>query len=212
MKSTSMDSPSGPAYSDDQVLAAIRSTDHSGQGALQWFFGQVKDYARGYLTGKYPNLTGAEWDTVFSNTDVRLLRRVRNGLTLESGTRLSSYYVSVADFAALDVIRERPKAHDSGPLEADLVEPPRIVEDMESSERSAAIRKWLMAVIGNEDQVKVLLLFTKGYSHQEIMGYTHYDSEGACRNALLKGKKKIAQYLLAHPDQAQAIRSLLTDK
>ena len=110
MKPRSINNPTGQAHSDKQVIEAMLATDHAGQKALQWFLEQVKGYARGYLQKKYPHLNELEWETVFSNRDVTLVRRFRKGLCLESGTRLSSYYVAVADFAALDLIRSKDES------------------------------------------------------------------------------------------------------
>lgn len=192
-------------------MQAIREEEQAGQQALRWFLEQVKDYALGYLQRKYPHLTAADWAIVLANANLTLVQRVRKGLQLKAETRLSSYYVSVADFATLDFIREyQEEVTDDDIPEA--VEPPLILAEMAARERAEAIRKWLIAVIGNEQQVQVLLLHTRGYSHQDIVAFTDYDSEGATRNALLKGKKKIARYLLQHPEQAQKIRSLLLDK
>ena len=213
MKTKSMHNPVGQAYSDKQVITAISAVDHAGQKALQWFLEHVKEYARGYLIKKYPHLNELEWETVFSNTDIKLVNRFRKGLSLEPGTRLSSYYVAVADFAALDVIRTRNKFNERArEKQAEVVDPPQILSDMEALDRAKSIRNWLESVVKHKEQVTVLLLFTKGYSHKEIIEFTHYDSEGACRNALVKGKQKIAKYLIEHPKQAQYIRSLLTDK
>jgi len=211
MKPNASHHPSGPAYNDEQVIQAIREEEQAGQQAFRWFLEQVKDYALGYLQRKYPHLTTADWETILANANLTLVQRVRKGLQLQAETKLSSYYVSVADFATLDFLRDRQKgiAEDEIP---DAVQPPQIVEEMEARERAEAIRQWLTQVIGNEQQVQVLLLHTRGYSHQDIVAVTDYDSEGATRNALLKGKQKIARYLLRHPEQAQHIRTLLLDK
>ena len=67
----------------------------------------------------------------------------------------------------------------------------------------------LVDITKNEDQVQVMLLFSKGYSYKEIVRKTNYKSEGACRNAYGKAKKKIAEYIIANPKKGQELRSLL---
>jgi len=82
----------------------------------------------------------------------------------------------------------------------------------EKAERAQLIRKKLEQITGNAEQVKVLLLLTKGYSYKEIVQQTTYLSDGACRNACLKGKKKIAAYIVAYPEEGKQLKNWLIGK
>lgn len=209
MKTNPFHDEFGSVYTDEQVLEAIRSGNDHGQLLLKWFFSHVRDYAAGYLSKQYPGLDPAEWDVVFANTNLRLITRVRKGLSLQDNTRLATYYTSVARFAALDFIQERKAQQQEIQGEQEPVEAPVAEQHIEQTERAQLIQDWLNRVIGNEEQVKVLLLQTKGYSFREIVARTAYQSEGACRNALGKGKEKVAKYLLDHPKEAAQLRALL---
>jgi len=208
MESNPFHSVSGPVYSDRQILDAIQSGNDHSQLVLKWFFGHVQEYALGFLRRQYPNLDPVEWDVVFANTNLKLISRVRKGLVLSTDTRLSTYYVSVAKFAALDFVRERQPDH-LPVQEGDLREGPKIMDQLDEEDRSRYVRDWLYRVLQNTEQVQVLLLQTKGYSYREIVDQTNYSSEGACRNALLKGKQKISAYLLDYPQEANKLRALL---
>ena len=70
----------------------------------------------------------------------------------------------------------------------------------------------LVDITKNEDQVQVMLLFSKGYSYKEIVLKTNYKSEGACRNAYGKAKKKVVEFILANPQKGQELRRLLISK
>jgi len=41
---------------------------------------------------------------------------------------------------------------------------------------------------------------------------TEYKSEGACRNAYLKAKKKIIAYITQYPEQGKRLKKLLQDQ
>lgn len=202
--------PSGhDAYSDEQVLHALRSGSDRNHLVLKWFFNQARAYALGYLQKKYPDLNAPEWDVVFANVNLKLITRVRNGLQLTDNTRLTTYYTSVAKFAALDFLADRKATAYVG-VEADQVqEKPKVLGQLEDSDRSRQIQAWLQRIVGNEEQVKVMLLQAKGYSFKEIVALTSYHSAGACRNAVLKGKNRVSEYLAAHPAEAEKLRALL---
>ncbi len=211
MESNPFHSTSGPAYSDRQVLDAIQSGNDHGQLVLKWFFGHAQEYARQFLRKQYANLDSPEWDVIFANTNLKLIKRIRNGLELSGTTKLATYYVSVAKFAALDYVREQREDH-LPVREDDRLEQPQVEIRLEAEERSRYVREWLSNVLQNAEQVKVLLLQTKGYSFREIVERTDYNSEGACRNALLKGKQKISTYLLENPEESAKLRALLLDQ
>ena len=57
-----------------------------------------------------------------------------------------------------------------------------------------------------------MLLNAEGLSYKEILPETNYESEAACRNALVKGKKKIATYLQNNPKTAEILKKLLKNQ
>lgn len=198
------------AYDDAEVLEAIK-TDHS-QGALilAWFFDFARTYARRYLARKYPEFDENTWDSVFANVDIKFVSRLRKGIELQEGTKLTTYYTSIAKFAALDQLSERKVANFTKEVEDhQAVAPPDVETQMEREEQQELIREWLHQIIGNDQQVAVMLLQAEGLSYREILDLTDYQSEGACRNAVVKGKKKIAQFLLDFPEAAVQLRSIL---
>lgn len=212
MQSDKTSARAGHGADDQQILAAIR--DHRGAGSrlLTTFFQGARNYALCYLRNQYPDLDESAWETIFTNVDVKLVTRVRKGLELKEGTRLTTYYTSVAKFAALDFVRDRQRAQSHEEvLPNQAIEPPAIEGKMEQEERSQRIRQWLEEVISNQDQVEVLLYHTQGYTYKEIVGLTNYRSEGACRNAWVKGKKKITEYLMEHPEAVRVFRKLLQE-
>jgi len=209
MKPNPWHSSSEPAYSDQQVLEAIREDEGRGSLVLKWFFGQIKVYALGYLTREFPRIETMEWDAVLANTNLKLVSRVRRGLQLEADTQLATYYVSVARFATLDLIREQKETAHQEVSETDLKAEPRILDQLEQKDRARYIRDKLVRIVENEEQVSVLLLQAKGYSFRDIVAKTSYQSEGACRNAALKAKQKISSYLVEHPQEAANLRALL---
>lgn len=209
MKANPLHSRSKEAYTDQQVFEAIRNSGDQSQLILKWFFAYVRAYSLRYLAKKYPELEAPEWDVVFAHTNLKLITRVKKGLVLEKETKLSTYYTSVANFAALDFVRDRQENTELLVENHPAVQDPVVIGSMERKERAVQIRDWLTKVVGYEDQVTVMLLHTKGYTYREIVEKTGYQSEGACRNALLKAKKKVSSYLVKNPDEAAGIRALL---
>lgn len=211
MKANPLHRNSGKAYSDEQVIDAILDHEHKDHLILKWFLNKARDYTIGYLQKQYPNLRREEWDVVFANTNLKLFTRLRKGMTLNEGTSLTTYYTGVAKFAALDFVRDRQDGPQHQEVEErDAVAPPEVHEKMEQAERIKEIRQWLYNVVQNEEQVNILLMHARGFSYQEMLDRTSYKSEGACRNAMMKGKKKISAYLLEHPEDAKKLKTLLT--
>jgi len=204
------------SYSHDHehlVFDAIKSGASDDYFLLKDFFSFAKNYALSYWQGKYPRLENEDWDFIFANVDFKIISRIKKGLQLQEGTKLTSYYTTVAGFAILDFIQDQTKSRKIVIEEVawELGEPAEIEEQLDSKEAALIIKKKLNEWIGNEEQVKVLLLFTKGYSYKEILEITNYKSETACRNALVKGKKKIAEHIKNHPEDARMIKELLTN-
>ena len=198
------------AYDDSEVLDAIKSSHAQGEIILTWFFDFARTYARRYLARKYPEFDENAWDSIFANVDIKFVSRLRKGIELQEGTRLTTYYTSIAKFAALDHLNDRKSAKYTQEVEDhQAIAPPDVEGQMEREEQQARIRDWLHHIIGNEQQVAVMLLQAEGLSFREILEQTEYQSEGACRNAVVKGKKKIAKHLLDHPETAQILKSLL---
>lgn len=202
-----------PTYTDGQVITAILNNRDPNHLILKWFFNRAREYALGYLQKSYPKLETEEWDVVFANTNLKIVSRFRKGLVLNEETSLITYYTSVAKFAALDFVRDLKAEQRFQEVEEDqVIVLPTVQKNMEKNERSQEIRQWLIRIVGNEEQVNVLLLHTSGLSYQDILEETSYKSEGACRNALAKGKKKITNYLLLFPAIAEKLRALLEDR
>ncbi|MCB0630650.1 MAG: hypothetical protein R2824_06305 [Saprospiraceae bacterium] len=194
---------------EEQVLTNIRNGD-SNVEAVNWFFKNSRDYAQQFLIKYYPNLEKFEWDAIFANVNLKFTTRIRNGIELQPGTRLTTYYTSIAKFAALDFVRDQQYRNNFQEVnDHQVIELPAIEGKLEREERAREIQAWLMRIIGNMDQVKVLLLQADGVAYKDIVVQTGYQSEGACRNAVVKGKKKIAEFLLENPESAQALRKLL---
>ena len=74
------------------------------------------------------------------------------------------------------------------------------------------IKQKLIDITENAEQVKVVLLVAKGYHYKEVVEKTSYLSEGACRNAFLKAKKRIVQYIHEHPEEGRQLRAMLTGR
>jgi DNA-directed RNA polymerase specialized sigma24 family protein len=202
------------SYSHDHeklVFDAIKSGASDDYFLLKDFFSFAKNYALSYWQGKYPRLDQTDWDFIFANVDFKIITRIKKGLQLQDGTKLTSYYTTVAGFAILDFIQDQSKSRKIEIEEVvwEIGEPAEIEDHLDSKESALIIKKKLIEWVGNEEQVKVLLLLTKGYSYKEILDLTNYKSETACRNAVVKGKKKIIDHLKQNPNDAQMIKELL---
>lgn len=198
-------------YHDDQVLIAVRSSNGgNNQLVVTWFFQTAQNYAKSYLKSHFPDLGELEWDVIFANVNLKFVSRIKRGLELKPDTKLTTYYTSISKFAALDFVRDRQSQQNYQEVEDyQAIEHPVVEQKMEKEERAREIKAWLNQIVGHEDQVKVLLLQARGFSYRDILAQTEYQSEGACRNALLKSKKKIADYLMQHPETARKLKKLL---
>ncbi|PHN06447.1 sigma-70 RNA polymerase sigma factor region 4 domain-containing protein [Flavilitoribacter nigricans] len=213
MKASPLREKPQDTYTDAQVINAILNHRTANHLILKWFFNRAREYALGYLQKSYTQLDPEEWDVIFANTNLKIVSRFRKGLNLGEAATLRTYYTSVAKFAALDFVRSRKADSDfQEVVEDQVIVVPTVQENLEQSERLQSIRAWLVKVLANEGQVEVLLLHAKGFSYQEMLDNTTYNSEGACRNALMKGKKKISEYLLQYPVEARKLRALLEDR
>jgi len=197
-------------YTDEQVLVALKAgdqpTDHL---LLKHFFSDVHAYAFGCWQKKYQRLSQEDWAVIFSNSDWKLISRLKKGLVLKEQTTLKTYYTGIVDYAVLDFLAEKKKTR-----VLDIPQHTYIVAHQphfEKEELAENIRKMLVDIIGNKEQVKVLLLQAKGYSYEEIVQETTYISNGACRNACLKGKKKLTAYILKYPEEGKRLRKLLME-
>ncbi len=197
---------------DLTIMEAIRSGKDHSPSLLKSFFDGARAYAMGHLKAQYPGLDPLEWEVVFANVNLKLVSRIKKGLELRPETKLRTYYVSVAKFAALDLVRNRKEAIASPFSFPEPSMMPEAISQLEAEERRQCIRQWLEQIIGHEDQLQVLLLQSQGYSFKEIVERTNYQSEGACRNALLKGKKKISAFILQRPESAARLKALLQEK
>mgnify|MGYP006284095149 FL=1 len=213
MKAKSHHNTSKPSYTDEQIMEGIRIGGTSDQLVIRAFFSQARSYALAYLQPKYPKLQDEEWDVIFANTNLKLVTRIKNGWKKRGEVKLTTYYTSVAGYSVLDYLQER-KQKDSFSLDEvmlDMPEPSRVQRKLESEERKEHIQAWLEKMVGNSEQVNILLLHAEGYSYKEMLDYTTYKSEGACRNAFVKGKRKVAEFLMEHPHTAAVLKKLLQE-
>lgn len=199
------------SYTDDQVMAAVRSDHPYDQLVLKWFFPNVREYALGYWRKQYGRLREEEWEVIFANTNLKFISRVKNGLELRPETRLKTYYTAVVGYAVLDFLESKRKKVSVPIAQEERQDIAPATERLEKSQIAVLIKETLERITGNAEQVKVILLFTKGYSYKEIVERTNYQSEGACRNAFLKGKKKISEYILTNPEEGKKLRAMIVE-
>lgn len=201
----------GRTYTDEQVMAAVNSEHPYQQLVLKWFLTQVREYAIGYWRKKYRRLKEEEWEVVLANTNLKVISRIKNGLELRAGTRLNTYYTSVVGYAILDFLEDK-KEKKHLPLTGQEQELPHAIpatNRLEKEQMALLIKEELERITGNSEQVKVILLYSRGYSYKEIVERTEYQSEGACRNAFLKGKKKIIEYIVANPQAGRKLKAMI---
>jgi len=198
-------------YTDQEVIDAIKTSDAAYNPlVLNHFFAEVEAYALGCWRQKYSRLGAEDWKIIFSNSNLKFISRIKKGLVLKETTTLKTYYTGIVDYAALDFVSKKKKE-----VLVELLPKVELEEQeltFEKAERAQLIRKKLEQITGNAEQVKVLLLLTKGYSYKEIVQQTTYLSDGACRNACLKGKKKIAAYIVAYPEEGKQLKNWLIGK
>lgn len=197
------------SYTDEQVMAAVISEHPYHQLVLKWFLPDVREYALGYWRKQYGRLREEEWEVIFANTNLKFITRIKNGLELRPETRLKTYYTAVVGYAILDFLESKRKKTFSPSVQPELEETTSTTDHLEKAQMAALIKEVLEQITGNVEQVKVILLFTKGYSYKEIVEKTNYKSEGACRNAFLNGKKKITEYILENPQEGKRLKEMI---
>jgi len=204
---TELPSSNSNHITDKQVIVAMKNgTD---QLVLKWFFEDVKGYAIGVWRKKYRDITDEVWEDVFTDATIKLITRVKKGLVLKEGTKLKSYFTMVVEYTVLDHFAKTRKEKTQSFESVAFVESSHDVYQFEESQVASLIHQKLQDITENPEQVKVMLLVAKGYRYKEIVEKTGYQSEGACRNAYLKGKKKIVNYLIQHPAEGQELKQML---
>ncbi len=199
-------------FTDSEVFAAIRGDADCNTRASSWFFKKARGYAIGTWQKRFHRLQEGDWDIILSNVDAKIVERTLKGLQLKEGTRLTSYYATVAEYAILDYLsaKKKEQTHSLDTVFIPTVELPP--NNLEKKELAIELKSFLEKVTKNKEQVQVLLLFAKGYSYRDIVEKTSYNSEGACRNAYVKTKKKISAYIEKYPEEGKALRKLLQTK
>ena len=199
------------SFSDEEVINSIRGIGNA--DAVNWFLKNTQVYAFGTWQKKFPRLQDEDWKIIWSDVHFKLIKRIKGGLTLQAGTKLSSYYTTIVGYAILDHLKEQ-KDTQVAEITSTIIglNPDLPAYHFEAEQIAISIKNMLVDITKNEDQVQVMLLFSKGYSYKEIVLKTNYKSEGACRNAYGKAKKKVAEFILAHPQKGQELRKLLSSK
>jgi len=196
-------------FADKQVVAAIKNSGGNSQLILKWFFEDVKGYALGVWRKKYRDIPDEAWEDIFTDATIKLITRVKKGLTLKEGTRLKSYFTTVVEYTVLDYFAKNKKEKVLPLATTQKVEATTDKYQFEESQMAELILQKLQDITENAEQVKVILLVAKGYKYKEIVTKTSYKSEGACRNAYLKGKKRIVNYLIQHPAEGKELKAML---
>lgn len=196
-------------YADEQVIAAIKNSGGNSQLVLKWFFEDVKGYALGVWRKKYRDIPEEAWEDIFTDATIKLITRVKKGLTLKEGTQLKSYFTTVVEYTVLDYFGKNKKERVLPLAATQRVEASTDKYQFEESQMAELILQKLQDITENAEQVKVILLVAKGYKYKEIVAKTSYQSEGACRNAYLKGKKRIVNYLVQHPAEGKELKAML---
>lgn len=211
-KSTSKTVFAKTSFTDEQIMAAIQSSlVNTNRLVIKWFFEEVKGYAIGVWRKKYNNLPERAWENIFTNSTIKLILRIKKGLQLKEGTKLKSYFTTIVGYAVLDYFAERKK-ETTLPIDPTIkMEPTQDSYAFEQQQTAHLIKAKLIKITNNREQVNVMLLFAKGYKYKEIVTKTAYESEGACRNAYLKGKKKIINYFIKYPTEGQEFRKMLLE-
>lgn len=208
--STSNSNTSQTSFADEQVIAAIKNGATTSQLVLKWFFEDVKGYALGVWRKKYRDLSDDSWEDIFTDSTIKLITRIKKGLVLKEGTQLKSYFTTVVEYTILDHFA-RIKKEKTISLEKDnRLDATQDIYAFEEAQVANLIKEKLQEITENAEQVKVILLVAKGYRYKEIVDKTTYKSEGACRNAYMKGKKRIINYILQHPEEGVRLKNMLT--
>ena len=93
------------SFSDTEVMDSIRGVGNA--DAVNWFLKNTQVYAFGTWQKKFPRLQDEDWKIIWSDVHFKLIKRIKGGLTLQAGTKLSSYYTTVVGYAILDHLKER---------------------------------------------------------------------------------------------------------
>lgn len=196
-------------FADQQVFAAIKNSSGNSQIVLKWFFEDVKQYAIGVWRKKYRDISDEVWEDIFTDATIKLITRIKKGLTLKEGTQLKSYFTSVVEYTVLDHFAKSKKEKALPLIATERITARNDHYQFEERQMATLIHQKLQDITENTEQVKVILLVAKGYRYKEIVQKTSYKSEGACRNAYMKGKKRIVTYLIQHPAEGQELKSML---
>ena len=196
-------------FADKQVIAAIKDSGGNSQLILKWFFDDVKHYALGVWRKKYRDIPDEAWEDIFTDSTIKLITRIKKGTTLKEGTRLKSYFTTIVEYTVLDYFAKNKKEKVLPLAVTERIEASNDKYQFEENQMAVLIMQKLQAITENTEQVKVLLLVAKGYKYKEIVERTSYQSEGACRNAYLKGKKRIVNYLVQHPAEGKELKAML---
>jgi len=196
-------------FTDRHVITAIQGGLPSNQLALKWFFEDVKYYSLGVWRKKYRDVSDEAWEDIFTDSSIKLITRIKKGLTLKEGTRLKSYFTTIVEYSVLDHFAKNKKEKTLPLLPNQRIGIANDTYAFEEAQTANLIKEKLQEITENAEQVKVILLFAKGYRYKEIVEKTSYKSEGACRNAYLKGKKRIVNYILQYPEEGVALRKML---
>ena len=202
----------GEAFSDAQVIAAIRGNTHGESLALKWFLEDVKNYSLGVWRKKYRDISAESWEDIFTDSSIKLITRLKKGIELKEGTKLKSYFTTIVEYAVLDHFAKVKKDKTLSLEATQRTEAENDTYEFEATQIANLIKDKLIEITQNPEQVKVILLISKGYRYKEVLEHTSYQSEGACRNAFLKGKKRIVQYILEHPEEGQRLKAMLTGR
>lgn len=200
---------SNQGFADEQVYAAIKGSDGTKQLALKWFFEDVKGYALGVWRKKYRDVSEEAWEDIFTDSTIKFITRIKKGLVLKEGTKLKSYFTTIVEYTVLDHFAKTKKEKTLPLVATQQVTGSSDVYEFEEKQVANLIKEKLQEITENAEQVKVILLVAKGYRYKEVVEKTSYQSEGACRNAYLKGKKRIVNYLLQHPEEGKELKRML---
>jgi RNA polymerase sigma factor (sigma-70 family) len=199
-------------YSDQQIIAAILNGEKGNSLALNWFFDDVKHYALGVWRKKYRNLSDDIWEDIFTDASLKLITRIKKGLQLQEGTKLKSYFTTVVEYTVLDHFSKQKKEKTFDFEQVKKIESVNDTYQFEEKQIANIIKDKLQEITGNPEQVSVILLIAKGYKYKEIIEKTAYKSEGACRNAYMKGKKRIVNYILQYPEEGKKLKAMILGK
>lgn len=165
------------------------------------FFKNKYSYVEGYVMKK-TGISKQDFKEVFNQSFIRIVEKYKNGYRIEKATFLT-IWVQINYYAALDFLSKKNKKRT---LKKDV-----FFEEnyFEKKDLALHIRNNIEKIVGNKEQVKVALLFYKGYKYDEIVAMTSYKTNGAARNALMKAKQKVAAYLNENQNQKLIIQKLI---